>query len=224
MTATPSSGTLEVMPSLSARAALDSALEPRLTVEPGPHARVSDEAPPSFEQIYQGHVDYLWRSARRMGVRPASVDDVVQEVFLVVHRRLHEFERRASFKTWLSRILVNVVQTHFRTRKRKAKYFEGGDIDPDDLHGTIERTPGLGPELLTQQKQANRVLHEILGQLDEEKRMAFVLVELEELSVVEAAETLEVNVNTLHSRLRAARKAFSEAAARFRASEGWTKP
>ena len=143
---------------------------------------------------------------------------------MVVHRRLHEFERRASFKTWLSRILVNVVQTHFRTRKRKAKYFEGGDIDPDDLHGTIERTPGLGPELLTQQKQANRVLHEILGQLDEEKRMAFVLVELEELSVVEAAETLEVNVNTLHSRLRAARKAFSEAAARFRASEGGTKP
>lgn len=221
MTATPSSGTLEVMSSLSARAALDSlAGDPEHGAEQN-LAQASSEACPSFEEIYEAHVDYVWRSARRMGVRPSSVDDVVQEVFLVVHRRLAEFEGRATFKTWLTRILVNVVQTHFRTRKRKARYFEGSDVDPDDLHGSIERTPGLGPELLTQRKQANRVLHQLLEQLDEEKRVAFVLVELEELSVVEAAETLEVNVNTLHSRLRAARKAFSEGAARFRASEGW---
>ncbi len=223
MTATPSSGTLEVMRSLSARAALQSIHGPLLEPERS-LSQPAVAATVSFDEIYESHVDFVWRSARRMGVRPSSADDVVQEVFLVVHRRLAEFEGRASFKTWLSRILVNVVQTHFRTRKRKARYFEGGDVDPDDLHGSIEHTPRLGPEALTQRKQANRVLHEILAQLDEEKRLAFVLVELEELSVVEAAETLDVNVNTLHSRLRAARKAFSEGAARFRASEGWTKP
>src|ERR1035437_787648 len=72
-----------------------------------------------FEHIYEQSFALIWRAARRLGIDPADTDDVVQEVFVVAHRKLPEFEGLAQVKTWLFKILVRVVHRYFRTQKRK---------------------------------------------------------------------------------------------------------
>src|SRR5688500_19341104 len=74
---------------------------------------------PTFAEIYEASFDFVWRSARRLGVKETHVDDVVQEVFMVVHRRLAEFEGRSQLKTWLFGITRRVVGTYHRTARRK---------------------------------------------------------------------------------------------------------
>lgn len=66
-----------------------------------------------------------------------------------------------------------------------------------------------------------RILHQLLDQLEDEKREVFVLAELEQLSAPEMAASLGVNVNTLYARVRAARAAFEQAVSRHRAKDQW---
>ena len=159
-----------------------------------------------FESIYREHFRFVWRTVRRLGVQGALVDDVVQEVFLVVHRRLADFEGRSSAKTWLYGIVRRVISDQRRTARRKP-----GGVDGSD--GEIERAvdPELGPEASAEQAERVRLLHRILAELDDDKREVFVLAELEGLTGAEIAEALDVNPNTLASRLRAARREFEAA-------------
>src|SRR5882724_509457 len=72
-------------------------------------------AVPGFSAIYDAYFDFVWRSLRRLGVPEATLDDAAQDVFVVVHRRLPEFEARSTVKTWLFGIVLRVVATHRRT-------------------------------------------------------------------------------------------------------------
>lgn len=200
MTASPLSGTIAPMSAASALA--------------------GSPALPSFEELYADHADFIWRSARRLGVTEGAVEDVVQEVFLVAHRRLRDFEPGTALKAWLWRILTNVVQTQRRTQRRKSRFFGGGD-EPDPA--LLSAPAAHAPDELAQRAQATRILHHLLDQLDDDKRAVFVLVELEELSVVEATAMLDVNLNTMHARLRAARRDFARAAQRYRARQEGTR-
>lgn len=166
---------------------------------------------PSLEAIYEAQFDFVWRSARRMGVAEASVDDVVQEVFLVAHRRLGDFEGRSSVKTWLFGILLRVVSDYRRTQRRK------GGLAP--LPDTLACDPADSPVGRTEQREAVQTLHRLLDALDEDKRAVFVLAELEQMTVPEIADALGANLNTVYSRLRAARKDFEKALERHRARE-----
>ena len=79
------------------------------------------EPPGDLARIYQEHFDFVWRSARRLGVPDSAVDDVVQEVFIVVHRQLATFEGRSSMKTWLFGILRNLVLRQRRSWARRGR-------------------------------------------------------------------------------------------------------
>lgn len=170
--------------------------------------------PPTFDEVYEEHVDYLWRAARGMGVSPSAIDDVLQDLFLVVHRRLPEFEGRASVRTWLTRILVRVVSEHRRRFRRKES---GHDELVEDSLDTQQPTPADEAA----RNQAVALLSEILGSMDEDQRVVFVLAEVEQLPVPEIAASLEVNVNTVYSRLRLARKDYEKHLARLRAKDEW---
>ena len=74
------------------------------------------------------------------------------------------------------------------------------------------------------EREAVRTLHTILDELDDEKREVFVLAELEQMTVPEIADAVEANVNTVYSRLRAARREFDQAVLRHRAREQWREP
>ncbi|MBX3274541.1 MAG: sigma-70 family RNA polymerase sigma factor [Sandaracinaceae bacterium] len=176
--------------------------------------RVGAAAAPRLrlEEVYDAHVDFVWRSARRMGVPQEAVDDVVQEVFLVVHRRLDDFEGRSSVKTWLFGILLRVVSDHRRRHRRK------GGLAPLPEALAAEPDRSCPAEQLERRTQLE-LLHALLMGLDDDKRAVFVLAELEQLTAPEIADALGIKLNTVYSRLRAARKEFEEALARHRARE-----
>lgn len=180
-------------------------------------AAASASAVPPFEAVYDEHASFVWRSIRRLGVSEAALDDVFQEIFLVVHRRLPEFEGRSSVRTWLFSITLHVVRRHRRTFQRKTRHLATEE-------GELEAVPESGrkdPLEAAAKAEAVRVLHELLDQLDDEKREVFVLAELEQMPAADIGEALGINVNTIHSRLRAARQAFEQALARHHARDRW---
>jgi RNA polymerase sigma-70 factor, ECF subfamily len=171
-----------------------------------------------FDTVYDQHFSFVWRMARRLGVAEEALDDVCQEVFVVVHKRLAEFEGRSSLKTWVFGILHNVVLVHIRGlgRKSPAHRSPAPLVDPETLVDAA-----AGPYEQLSNAEASVIAQRILDQLDPDKRTVLVLVELEEMSVAEVADALGTNVNTTHARLRAARKQFTQAVNRYRAKEQW---
>jgi RNA polymerase sigma-70 factor, ECF subfamily len=180
-----------------------SALEPRIASREAPLSSLA------FDDVYEAHFSFVWRSAKRLGVSEASLDDAVQEVFVVVHRRLADFERRSSLRTWLFGITLRVVRDHRRAARRRDP---GPPVDPDTL-----RASGSGPAENAEKQEAVRLLHALLDELDDERREVFVMSELEQMSMPEIAEALGLNVNTAYARLRTARQEFEQALARHRA-------
>jgi RNA polymerase sigma-70 factor (ECF subfamily) len=170
------------------------------------------EALPTFAEIYEAHFDFVWRSLRRLGVPDSTLDDAVQEVFVVVHRRLRAFEGRSTLKTWLFGIAVNVAQKVGRGGSRPIAH-ELSDQAVD------ERTP----QDEAARREAVRTLYAILDELDSDKRAVFVMCELEQLTAPEAAEILAVPLNTVYSRLRASRREFDAALKRLQAKEAWRR-
>lgn len=169
--------------------------------------------PPTFEVLYDAHVDYLWRTARGLGISPAALEDVLQDVFMVVHRRLPELEHGGGIRTWLTRILLHVVQEHRRRFARK----EDCDALPDDL---ADPRAG-GPHEEVARGQASAILASLLDGMSEPLRTVFVLAEIEQVPAPEIADALDVGVNTVYSRLRLARTEYQRQVARVRARDAW---
>lgn len=167
----------------------------------------------TFDSLYDQQLDFVWRSARRLGVDHASVDDVVQQVFLVVHRRLAEYERRSSIKSWLFTILLFAVREHKRTLRRKSPHRDGAATDPDTL---IDTRAASNPELALERAEASRTIEELLETLDEDKRVVFVMAELEQMTALEISEATGLEPKAVYSRLRAARTDFERAASQLR--------
>jgi RNA polymerase sigma-70 factor (ECF subfamily) len=172
----------------------------------------------SFDQVYDSHFDFVWRYVRNRGVPQASVDDVVQEVFIVVHRKLATFEGRSSLRTWLAMIARRVARDHVR---KKGNAPVGEPIAED------EASRLKGPAELLEQKAAAELLDALLTTMTEIQRDVFILHEIEQMTGAEIAEALGVNENTIHTRLRAARRIFEIGVARARAGEmrdrSWTQ-
>jgi RNA polymerase sigma-70 factor, ECF subfamily len=165
----------------------------------------------AFEDVYREHFAFVWRSAKRLGILDEALDDVVQEVFVIVHRKLDTFEGRSTLKTWLFGITLRVARD--QRRSRVARIAQGG-VDPDTLEAYA-----AAPAAYVEKTEAVRLLHALLDALDDERREIFVMAELEELTMPEIALTLGINVNTAYARLRAARQSFEAALARHRARE-----
>lgn len=157
----------------------------------------ADAAVPSFDEVYAAHVAFVWRVLRTFGLSAAQVEDAVQDVFLVVHLRLPEWEGRAAITTWLFAIARRVASSHRR---------RGGGDRTEEL--VEEPVGGADTFAAMSRAQAAATVFQILQQLDEDKRTVFALVELEQLSVPEVARMLDLNLNTTYSRLRLARQAF----------------
>jgi RNA polymerase sigma-70 factor, ECF subfamily len=196
-------------------------VEPRLDPRPEPPCAIAaqgqvgaDPQPATFDSVYHSYAPFVWRNARRLGVPYGAVEDVMQEVFLVVHRRLPEFEERTSVRAWLSAILIRVVRAHRRSAYRKDRAGENGP-EPDSLTDTRSASPLEAAE----RDEAVRELYAILSAMNEERREVLVLSELEELSAPEIAQALQVNVNTISWRLRTARQEFERAVLRRRTVE-----
>lgn len=147
-------------------------------------------------EIYREHVQFVWRNARRLGCDDSWVDDAVQEVFLVVARRIDEFEHRSTMQTWLFAITYRIVR---RMRRNRWRYALGLQAFAESKH----ESPSSMPH---HQADADRELRQLLAKLSDAKRVVFILSELEGYSAVAISECLGLPLGTVHTRLRGARK------------------
>lgn len=158
-----------------------------------------------FRLLYDEHVAFVWRNLRRLGVHPADVEDRVQEVFVVAHRRLHDYEERGHGpRAWLFQIVLRVASEWRRHRRRHPEDVDGG------LAQDMERTEAEQAELLARREALDQ-LDVALAALDVDKRAVLVLHEIEEMTAPEIAESLSLPVNTVYSRLRVARQQLEAA-------------
>lgn len=166
---------------------------------------VAAPEPLTLEALYEAELEFVWRSARALGLDGAALDDDVQDVFLIAHQRLGSFEQRSSARTWLYGIARYVVPNHHRRWRRK-----------DGLAPLPEQLESLqpGPDRETEARRAWARVERFLVTLPDEQREVFVLCDIEELSVPEVAEMVGAKLNTVYSRLRRARDAFRAALGR----------
>ncbi len=153
--------------------------------------------------MFKEHGPYVWRVLRRLGVRESDVEDVCQEVFVVVHRRLPDFEGRSSVRTWVYGICIRTASDY---RKRAVHRREVLTDEPPELVSTSDPHG----ELAT--KRSRQTLDRILASLDDDKREVFVLYEIEGLGMAELCEAVGCPLQTGYSRLHAARALVQEAA------------
>ena len=169
------------------------------------------DAPPSLAEIFRGYAPFVWRALRRLGVRETDVEDLCQEVFVVVHRKLGEFEGRSSLKTWIYGICARTASDYRRSGRVQREVVT--DTPPDTAHEPTQHD-------VVALRQARVTLDRILDLLDDDKRSVFVLYEIEELSMTEVADALSCPLQTAYSRLHAARKIVDSAVERAKREGG----
>ena len=165
---------------------------------------VSARAHLTLADVYRQQLDFVVRTTRHLGVPEPQVEDVVHDVFLVVHRRLSEYDGRAPLRAWLYGITRRVVLHHKRAFSRaKAR----------EVHVPVPR-PSPGAEETIARHQAAQAVRTCLADLDDDQRMVFVLADIEGLSAPEIATAQRIKLNTVYSRLRLGRKKIERALAR----------
>jgi RNA polymerase sigma-70 factor (ECF subfamily) len=176
----------------------------------------STATPLDAATVHAFHAEFVWLSLQRLGARDDDIEDLLQEVFVVVHRRLGSFDGSSRLTTWLFGICMRVVAAY---RRRAYRRREQSVAEPPEPEASGEGDPH---ETLVA-REARARLQAALDQLDLEKRAVFVMFELDEMSCDEVAEILGVPVGTVYSRLHAARKAFQKALARLDAGDAATR-
>lgn len=170
----------------------------------------------TFAEVYDAHFRFVWRSLRRLGVAEADVADAVQDVFLVVHRRLGDFEGRAKVTTWLYGICFRVARDRRRLGELRRRSVEDELVDDRaddgaDVGAEAERREGLA------------LLERLLDELPLDQRAVFTCFELDGMSGEAIAELLEIPLGTVYSRLRLAREAFRAGLRRMQAREDFKR-
>lgn len=178
----------------------------RFSAEENPGSRTVPVS--SFKALYRQYFHFVWSSARRFGVPPDAMDDLVQEVFIVIHAKLATLERPEALHSWIYGVVRRTASNHRRALRTQ----QAAGI----LHEVAGEAESHEPTPFDRLKTNAdlQLLLSLLAELDEPKREVFELIEIDELTVPEAAEILEIPLNTAYSRLRAARQAFEAALAR----------
>lgn len=154
----------------------------------------------AFAALFQRHRSDVARLIQRMiGRSPSEIEDLVQDVFLQVHRSIGDFRGQSRFSTWLYRITVNVVLMNRRARKSRPKY-------ADEDQAPAAPDPALLPDEQAARNQRVSAFYALLERLSDKKRQVFVLHELEGVSPLDISEIVDAPVLTVRTRLFYARK------------------
>lgn len=169
-----------------------------LSPNPAPVQAVAVETPLVFAEVFRAHAPFAWRCLRRLGVATGDVDDVCQEVFLIVHKKLATYDGRASLRSWIYGICIRKASDHRRL----------AHVQRERLHDVMPESEAVsgGPEAALESRRALAQLDRALQRLDDDKRAAFVLYEIEGLGLQEVADACGCPLQTVYSRLAAARR------------------
>jgi RNA polymerase sigma-70 factor (ECF subfamily) len=152
---------------------------------------------PTAREIFVDHAAFVLRIVRRLGVAPSDVEDVAQEVFVIVHRKIDTYDGSSAVRTWLFGIASRVVSDHRRRAHRRYERLTH-DLPVTAMEAT-QPADARARELRSQ-------LDSALSSLDDAKRAVFVLHDMEEMTMPEVAEAVGCPLNTAYSRLREARQ------------------
>lgn len=154
---------------------------------------------PAFREIFNEHAAFVWRTLRGLGIPESSIDDAVQEVFLIVLARLDDFEGRSSLRTWICAIAYRVGAN---TRRKLRRHSE--------IDLTVLSLPSSDPdpEQHSQTRASTRFVESFCARLSDGMRDVFVLCLLEERPASEVGELLGLSPHTVSSRIRLLRESF----------------
>lgn len=163
-----------------------------------------------LRELAAEHYEFVWRSLRRLGVKPPETDDAAQRVFLILSQKLSSIEpvKERSF-------VFGIVMRVAANARRELAAARDREVADSDTSEPISLVPTAEAAVAREQERAT--LDEILARIPEERRTIFILFELEELTLTEIAEMLGLPVGTVSSRLRRARQEFQADVARLRA-------
>lgn len=183
--------------------------------------RVTESLTP--RAIYERHADFAWRTLRRLGIGESEAGDALQDVFVIVHAKLSQFEGRSSVSTWLFTICRTVARERRRSAQRERNRLEDVSLEDElDLRADVAREAEHNERVMQ--------LDAILSGFEVEQRNVFILFEIEKLTGEEISEALSIPLGTVYSRLQLAKKAFrraqtrDEARDRFVARRAGTRP
>jgi RNA polymerase sigma-70 factor (ECF subfamily) len=164
--------------------------------------RVSSAGQPELSAVYEAHFRYVWRCLRGLGVHDAQLEDALQDTFMVVQRRLGEFDGNAQLRTWLYAIALRIARKYRERLRREPTSLDAARESQPEL--TLHAT-GEGAALQSERLALARAALETLS---DDQREVFVLARVEQMSAPEISSVVGIPLNTVYSRLRAARLAF----------------
>jgi RNA polymerase sigma-70 factor (ECF subfamily) len=164
---------------------------------------------PTFQAIYQRYLNFVWSSAGHLGAGTDIIDDVVQDVFIVIHSKLATLQRPEALRSWIYGIVRRTVSDYRRSRRTRDAAGARLGAEPKS------RLPS--PLDMAETNADWELLESVLAELDEAKREVFVMVEILEMTVPEVVQALDMPLNTAYSRLRLARQDFEQALAKHEA-------
>jgi RNA polymerase sigma-70 factor (ECF subfamily) len=158
---------------------------------------LSQQAPPPFAEIFVNYAPFVWRVLRHLGVREADLPDLSQEVFVIIHKKIDTFNKSSTLCSWIYGICVRIASGYRRSARIRKEFFT--DAVPE------RECPAQQISDLDN-RRALEYLDSLLSELEPEKRMVYILYEIEELSMAEVAEAVNCPLSTAYSRLYAARE------------------
>jgi len=164
-------------------------------------------AAPSLDALYRAELKAVYAFLWRLGARESEMEDLAHDVFITAARRLASFDPSRPARPWLLGITFRV----FSDARRKTAGRETSQV-PEGLED-----PSPGPDEAVAKRQAQKLLQRALATLPEERRAAFVMHELEGLSVAEVSEAMGAPAPTTYSRLKLAREEVAKAVERLQA-------
>jgi RNA polymerase sigma-70 factor, ECF subfamily len=163
--------------------------------------------PLDFRTIFELEVGYVMRTLRRLSVAPADLEDLAHEVFLAVHQQLHRYDTARPLRPWLFGFAFRIA-SHYRRKARRETALE-------DVDSVIDAADA--PDAALEKERRRQIVLAALDEIELSRRAVFVLHELDGFTCEEISRTLEIPIGTTYSRLRLARRDFSETINRLRA-------
>ena len=170
--------------------------------------------------VYAAQKDFVWLTLQRMGIRRPDLDDIFQDVFVIVHKRLHTYSPEAKLTAWLYGICLRSVARHRRRAFRRREKVDGVDVNIAEAGVENWHAQTESPDERLHQQERQATLDALLDTLDTDHRVVVVMFEIEDQSCADIADLMGVPVGTVHSRLHTARRKLAQAAERRRLQKG----
>lgn len=166
--------------------------------------RVIEGDDDAFERIYNMYVNKVYNTAKMMTEDEKAAEDILQEVFIIIYKKIYKLKHAEAFESWLYRITVNCCNDYFKKRKRTV--VTENDKLADIMGADTSKAPG--EELVS--KEASDEVYKAVNTLPQKLRECVVLYYYSEMSIAQIAEALDCSDGTVKSNLFKARKALKK--------------